>query len=420
MAFKQRYLHFYGLNEAIHLAFLAWAWTYLSGGSVSLTLAAYAAFYVLNVAVMMAILLIRRLFRRSRAVRKTVALPDNIHPLPDFDVFYHTTRDGVKLRVMCTEPKTPLKRKATGGFDATSLKKTQKAKRNSKPVMLLALPLGQNGQDIFNPVFAHYGDEFVYITWDYRGFFSSSSPPTLRRMSIANHAMDAREVLNACGYDFAHVMIGHSMGTTVAFETVLLYPDAVGSLVILNGFHGHVFQTAFQPLVRLPFSSDCVGALIEFLLAHPNLLDKLRRMLAPVLGATLPMYAKVFGSSLMKSLHGDTYLLDFFNSYMGTIYTNLRNTKSWLRMFQELDAHSVYHLLPTIKQPVLLISGLLDTITPPLQSVECARRIPHAVHYCDPTSTHASILESPEWCVAEIDVFLGDVLNGDDDDKKER
>ena len=76
------------------------------------------------------------------------------------------------------------------------------------------------------------------------------------------------------------------------------------------------------------------------------------------------------------------------------------------RSFQELDAHSVYHLLPTITQPVLIVSGFFDVLTPPMQSVEIARRIPQAVHYCDPWSSHASILESPEWTLAEIEEFV--------------
>ena len=59
-----------------------------------------------------------------------------------------------------------------------------------------------------------------------------------------------------------------------------------------------------------------------------------------------------------------------------------------------------------LEHPVLLISGYLDFLTPAMQSVEMARRMPHATHYCDPFSTHASILENPERCLPEIDAFL--------------
>jgi len=135
-------------------------------------------------------------------------------------------------------------------------------------------------------------------------------------------------------------------------------------------------------------------------------LDTIRRIIRPSLAWFLPIYARIFGSTLMKSISGERYLLNFFDSYLGTLCESQRNLEGWLRLFQELDAHSVYHLLNTIKQPVLLISGALDTITPAMQSVHIARKIPHSVHYCDPFSTHASILESPEWCLAEIVDFI--------------
>jgi len=40
--------------------------------------------------------------------------------------------------------------------------------------MLLAAPLGQCGPSIYAPIMARYGDDFTYISWDYRGFFGSS------------------------------------------------------------------------------------------------------------------------------------------------------------------------------------------------------------------------------------------------------
>ncbi len=133
--------------------------------------------------------------------------------------------------------------------------------------MLLAAPLGQCGPDIiYSPITSHFGPDYTYVTWDYRGFFGSASPRYLRRISIPEHAQDAHEVLAACGLHRADVMVGHSMGAAVALETALLFPHMVGAYILLNGFHGHVFQTAFQPLVRAPFVADIVNALVEFLL----------------------------------------------------------------------------------------------------------------------------------------------------------
>ena len=59
-----------------------------------------------------------------------------------------------------------------------------------------------------------------------------------RYLSVSDHAHDAYEVLTSCGFWHADVVLGHSMGTAVALELSLLYPDAVGSMILLNGFHG--------------------------------------------------------------------------------------------------------------------------------------------------------------------------------------
>ena len=38
----------------------------------------------------------------------------------------------------------------------------------------------------------------------------------------------------------------------VGLEFAALYPQRVEKLVLLNGTHGKVFQTAFQPWLRIP------------------------------------------------------------------------------------------------------------------------------------------------------------------------
>ena len=152
-----------------------------------------------------------------------------------------------------------------------------------------------------------------------------------------------------------------------------------------------------------------VGVQVETLVQHPAALLRLKRLLTPVNRAVFPVYEfffRQFGSPLLLASQGDRYMLTFLEAYVGEICTSKRNVESYLRLFQELAAHSVYHLLPTIKAPTLIISGYLDVLTPPLQSVEMARRIPNSSHYCDPFSSHMSILESPEWVIAEIDAFL--------------
>lgn len=338
---KQRFIHFYFLNELINISAIVYllqspldfltAWPHLFRA-----LLLYICFVVIQIALVVLICCFRRQFRPSSQIDTNRPL----FPLPKFKTLEHTTRDGVKLRVSISEP----------------------ANKKSFKVMFLAAPLGQCGPSIYNPLMAWYGEEYTYVTWDYRGFFGATSPDQPRHLSIPEHARDGLEVLKVCGFDYADVMVGHSMGVAVCLETVLIQPKKIGSLILMNGFHGQVFSTAFQPLWRFPFAGDCVTALIEFLLEHPNLLETLRLSLRPIFSATLPLYARMFGSTMMKKISGERYLLDFLDKYMGTLCESRRHLDAWLRLFQELDAHSVFHLLRTIKQPVLLISGGTDLV----------------------------------------------------------
>lgn len=106
---KQRYVHFFFLNEFLHLLAIIGivklpedsCWLYVftfSGvlhhyaGRALLYMTFYVAFFVL---VALSVFL-RRLCRPAR--RLDVSRPR--HPLPSFRTFTHTTRDGLKLMVL--------------------------------------------------------------------------------------------------------------------------------------------------------------------------------------------------------------------------------------------------------------------------------------------------------------------------------
>jgi hypothetical protein len=63
-------------------------------------------------------------------------------------------------------------------------------------------------------------------------------------------------------------------------------------------------------------------------------------------------------------------------------------------------------LLPEISTPTLVISGLLDVLTPAYQSFAMARNLRHAEHVCCPFASHAALLEDPERVIAAVDRHL--------------
>jgi pimeloyl-ACP methyl ester carboxylesterase len=79
---------------------------------------------------------------------------------------------------------------------------------------------------------------------------------------------------------------------------------------------------------------------------------------------------------------------------------------NFLRLFQELDAHSVYHLLPEVEAPTLVVSGALDFLTPAYQSAQIARRMPHAEYLRLWRASHFALHERPAAVMRAVDDFL--------------
>jgi pimeloyl-ACP methyl ester carboxylesterase len=80
--------------------------------------------------------------------------------------------------------------------------------------------------------------------------------------------------------------------------------------------------------------------------------------------------------------------------------------RNYLRLFQELDAHSVYHLLPEIAAPTLVVSGALDFFTPAYQSRQIARRMPNATHLRLWRASHFALHERRDDVLAAMRAFL--------------
>lgn len=330
------------------------------------------------------------------------------HKVPQFIIKTIETTDGCILKYYLSEIINP--NKVT----------------NKKKIICLAPPLGQSGHLTYDPLITHLGtDDYIYITCDYRGFFGSNninkytqSPPTntgnitqklikIRDISIYQFANDINEILIAENIDHIDHMIGHSLGVSVTLEFVVSFPSKIDNLILLNGSHGTVFSTAFQPVLRIPFIGDLVQHFVGFMLNNPYYMDYIRYyVLQPGIKLFFRIYTKIFGSPLLQKLMGDNYLFDFLTQYLNGICDCNKSLYHYIRVFQELHSHSVYHLLHKVPHPTLIVSGLWDLFTPCLVSFEMARELKNSRHCCDIYSSHMTILENPESCVYEIVEFI--------------
>jgi 3-oxoadipate enol-lactonase len=262
--------------------------------------------------------------------------------------------------------------------------------------MLLANGLGGRLY-AWEPVIRALYPQYRFITWDYRGLFDSSAPARRRHMSIPDHALDARAILDAEKTERA-VICGWSMGVQVSLELAILHPERVAGLVLLNGTYGHAFVSGFQPIAPLPFVSRWGHRVIEFLVERPDLTEILGAAYRAGMTPTMLLFWLISQAppgrtrKLLERYRDDVFGRGTFANY--------------LRLFQELDAHSTYHHLNEIEAPSLVVSGAFDLLTPAYQSREIARRMPNAELLRLWRASHFVLVERPEVVVPAIVRFV--------------
>lgn len=266
-------------------------------------------------------------------------------------------------------------------------------------VLLIANGLGARLYS-WQPLVDALWHDYRIITWDYRGLFDSGTPKVPRRLALQNHVEDAMAILRAEGAKQA-VLIGWSMGVQVSLDVAASFPERVAGLVLLNGTYGQVYNSGFQPWFAIPWLPKKLHALTEWLRKHPEA----QQRLATITRATeWPILALMTATAGRRSLSMRPVLRHYLDDVLGPSFDN------FMRLFQELDAHSVYHLLPEIDTPTLIISGWLDVLTPPRLSREMARRMPHAQHIPLKRCSHFAVLERPDVIVPAVRTFLETVF----------
>ncbi len=252
----------------------------------------------------------------------------------------------------------------------------------------------------WGPLMEALGDGYRFISWDYRGLFESGAPERLRNLSIPDHADDLRAILDAEGVEQA-LLAGWSMGVQVSLEFTTRHPRRVLGLVLLNGTYGQVLGTAFQPLVPLPYVDIVLHEVIDLLRARPRLCARLGAL------ATHPRLLEA-EARLLSLVVRRPYAGSFYKRYVRDVFGGDHFSR-YLRLFQELDAHSVYHLLPNIEAPALIVYGLLDILTPAYQSRQMVRRMPNAEGFRIGRASHFIVAEHPQQLADRVSDFVREI-----------
>ena len=283
--------------------------------------------------------------------------------------------------------------------------------RKQKTILLL-LPLGQSNTDLFLPLISHFGtSSYKYITWTYRGFYCSrNKSETLHKYNIHEHALDGIDVLDHYGITKVDVIIGHSIGATIAAEMAVYIPNRIDRLVLLNYTPGQVFRWALSPILPSCFrgkSERFIRSMICCFRDKPYIFRFLCRLYRIPLHVILYVLSVFLynNTNLVKNVYKDSsYLCTLLRHYTDGICSTNIGISQYFETFDQLDKHRVEE--HKINTPTLLIGGLWDVFTPVSvyrHSVYCMK---NTTYICDIFSTHVSLLENVTHCCVSIEEFI--------------
>lgn len=183
-----------------------------------------------------------------------------------------------------------------------------------------------------------------------------------------------------------------------------MYPERIGRMILLNGSYGRTLQFAFQPVLRIPWLGDVIHDLINFV--RLNMCDYYKSL------ANWMIRHKKWLMRVMRPyglVYNQVDCEKFLCFYLIDILNNSRNhTDSYFRALQFLDAHSSEHLLHEITTPTLIITGMLDYLTPAYLSFEMHRQMQNSKLICHNLCTHFALLEKPQKIGKEIADYICD------------
>jgi 3-oxoadipate enol-lactonase len=216
--------------------------------------------------------------------------------------------------------------------------------RNGPPVLMIQ-GLGADSRGWFAQRMA-VGRHYRGIVFDNRGVGRSGKP--LGPYDLEQMAADAIAVLDAAGYDSAHVM-GASMGGVIAQIMAVRYPDRIRSLVL-----------ACTACRHLGWRRDLLEDWAETAQAQGMRVFATRSMRWLVGPRSLRRFWPAFGALTPLAMSAPTH------SFVSQVNAIL-----------DMD-DSVRELLHTVSVPTLVLVGSQDILTPQADAEEVAELIPDA------------------------------------------
>jgi pimeloyl-ACP methyl ester carboxylesterase len=225
---------------------------------------------------------------------------------------------------------------------------------------------------------------FTIVTLDNRGTGRSDKP--VAGYAIANMARDVCGLLDQLGFAQVH-MLGYSMGGAIAQEFVRQFPNRVNGLILCATMAGGPSATYAAPRV--------VGVMRDLDGLTPE--QAARRIWSVTYG---PGYLDKHRALAEEQMKREIALP-----------TPLHAADLQFQAFAEFDCSQQ---LAAIRKPSLVLTGDLDRLIAPQNSLTIAKLIPGARLTILPGAGHRVLWEATDECVSHIGSFLDDVEAGRD------
>ncbi len=247
----------------------------------------------------------------------------------------------------------------------------------------------------FEPMAEALSNEYRVVLWDYPGHGRSGDPAEVKGITIESLAADLARVLDAAGAQDA-VILGHSLGTQVAFEFYRAYRERTLALIPTLGTSGKAIST-FLNLHGLAVPFGALAA--RFLpLGH--------RVLPPLVEPlTRPHFAGRsvldHGARLIGLVSRDAPELRDYFAHLARV-----DLRVYAQLVREAQRHDAADLLPSIDVPTLVVGAKKDLFIPLSVVEKIAASVPRAELFVLREGTHAGLFEQVELYAAKIREFL--------------
>ena len=226
------------------------------------------------------------------------------------------------------------------------------------------------------------------VAFDQRGFGRSPATPN---MGIERSVADLETLADDMGLD-RFVLLGHSLGSMVAFEYTHRHPDRVEKLVIASGSPSlRESRVTYAGLKLIPV----IGPFME---------DRQRSTFSNVFGFN-------FGTFGMRT---SPDVLRYYFKESPYAFSD-KFFQSVLVYMHDLAAFDFRPRLNQLSCPTLVTHGLLDMSINALPSLLAARKIPNVQIRVFPTCGHSPNIEAPAEFNTVLDNFIGLAEGAGDD-----